>query len=181
MQDELSVLNLMACALYAIVSLTALWAGREARAKNQKKWHRRVWNFVAVLFVCLIFSRMFELEQIIRTNLRDLLVAQDLVERRREIQGPLIAIGMIGAGLTAMIGLYYTAKNVTGRRNLAVATALGACAVMTFTMILRTVSLHALDRYLDGPLKLNWVGDVGSSLSVFVAGIIYIRIVNDKL
>jgi len=127
--SEVSLLSLVACALYAVVCVVCIRAGFEARSKRQHGWHLRTWFFAAVLFVVLIVSRL--------------------------------------------LGL--------GRRNIAVALVWGACGVMIATIAMRTISLHALDRLLNGPLKLNWVGDMGSSLVVLAAAIFYIGVVSGRI
>ncbi len=52
---------------------------------------------------------------------------------------------------------------------------------MMANISIRTVSFHALDRLLDGPLKLNWVGDIGATLTVIGAAVIYVRSVRGKM
>jgi hypothetical protein len=40
---------------------------------------------------------------------------------------------------------------------------------------LRVISLHAIDALLYGPIKLNWVIDLGTSLIVLSAAAYYTR------
>ncbi len=47
-------------------------------------------------------------------------------------------------------------------------------------MMLRIISLHMIDRLLFGPLKLNWVFDIGSTLAVLAAALYYIAIVSGR-
>lgn len=176
-----SMLSLVACVFYALVAIAALRARREAKAKRQQPWHLKAWMGIACFFVVLIVSRLLGLEEILRADLRDFLRTQDLLAARRSIQGPLIAIALIIIGAAIMLAIYWASQRLSGRRNIAVAVAMVACGLMLATIAVRTVSLHALDRYLNGPLKLNWVGDIGATLAALVAAVIYIRIVSGKM
>jgi hypothetical protein len=51
---------------------------------------------------------------------------------------------------------------------------------MLFLVILRVISLHMIDRLLFGPLKLNWIGDIGASLVVLGAAIYYMKLVRER-
>ena len=117
----------------------------------------------------------------LRADLRDWLQAEGLADDRRAIQGPIIAVSIALFAAIGMIALYWVAQRISGRRNIAVAIVWGACGVMVATIAMRTVSLHALDRLLYGPLKLNWVGDIGASLGVLAAAIFYIGIVSGRI
>lgn len=61
---------------------------------------------------------------------------------------------------------------------MAVIIAVGCAAGMVFLLLLRILSLHSVDDVLYGPLKLNWVGDVGMSLAVLGCAIRYAKIVS---
>lgn len=180
MPGELSLLSIAACLLYAIVSSVAFWAGLEARAKRQQPWHFKTWGLIGLLFVLLIVSRIFSLEDLLRAELRDTLQAQGLLSTRRSIQGPIVAFAIIVFASSAMLAAYWVSQRLSGRRNIALAAAIAACGVMLATIAMRTISLHALDRLLDGRLKLNWAGDIGASLAVLCAAAIYVKIVRGR-
>lgn len=180
MLTDLSVLSLVACALYGVVASVSLRAACEARSKRQQPWHLKAWGLIAFYFVVLIVLRLFNIEEGLREGLRQFLEAQNLLANRRSFQGPIIAIVIILFSAAAMLAVYWTSQRVSGRRNIAVALAIGACGVMFATMAMRVVSLHALDRFLNGPLKLNWVGDIGSSLAVLGAALFYVSVVRGK-
>lgn len=177
---ELSVLSIVACVLYTIVASGAVGAGLEARAKRQQPWHFRAWILIAIFFALLILSRLFSVEEFLRADLREVLQAQDLSQNRRSIQGPIVAVAIVLFASVAMFAAYWVSQRLSGRRNIAVAAAIAACGVMFATIAMRTISLHALDRLLNGPLKLNWVGDIGSSLVVLGAAFIYVKIVRGR-
>ncbi|MEP1422976.1 MAG: hypothetical protein ABJK59_14510 [Erythrobacter sp.] len=177
---DLSVLSLVACALYAVVAGASFRAGREARAKRQQPWHLKAWSLITLYFVLLIILRLFSIEEGLREGMREMLEIQNLLADRRSFQGPIIAIAIALFTGAAMFAAYWTSQRVSGRRNIAVAVAIGACGAMLATMVMRTVSLHALDRLLNGPLKLNWVGDIGSSLAVLGAALFYVSVIRGK-
>ena len=52
-----------------------------------------------------------------------------------------------------------------------------AGALMLGLLILRFVSLHAIDRLLYGSLKLNWVGDIGASCAILLAAGCYVSLI----
>jgi len=77
--------------------------------------------------------------------------------------------------------LYRWGLGLRGRRNVArLAAVLAACA-MLFLMALRAISLHPIDALLYGPLKLNWIVDLGASFLVLGSAIHYTRIVRRTL
>lgn len=174
---DLSILSLVACALYGVVASVSLRAGLEARSKRQQPWHLKAWGVIALYFVVLILLRLFNIEEGLREGLRHFLETQNLLADRRSFQGPVIAIVIILFAAAAMLAVYWTSQRISGRRNIAVAVAIGACGVMFATMAMRIVSFHALDRFLNGPLKLNWVGDIGSSLAVLGAALFYVSVI----
>jgi hypothetical protein len=68
-------------------------------------------------------------------------------------------------GLLAL-GMWVQWRAAHGRRNMALFVAFAALATMVMLLGLRTVSLHQIDVLLYGPTKLNWVIDIGASLTV---------------
>jgi hypothetical protein len=52
--------------------------------------------------------------------------------------------------------------------------------MMVMLLGLRIVSLHQIDVLLYGPAKLNWVIDIGASLTVLTAAGFYIRLVSHR-
>lgn len=177
---EISLFSLIACIFYAVASGASLRAAIAARSKGQQTWHFRTWIFATVLFALLIISRLLGFEEILREDLRDWLGSEGLTDNRRAIQGPIIAVVIIVFSALAMGTVYWVAQRLSGRRNIAVAIGLSACGVMLATIAARTVSLHALDRLLNGPLKLNWVGDMGATVAVAGAAIVYVWVIGQK-
>lgn len=48
---------------------------------------------------------------------------------------------------------------------------------MVMLLSLRIISMHQIDQLLYGPIKLNWLIDIGASLLAMGAEAIYIRVV----
>lgn len=181
MQAEFSLLSLIACGIYAMVAFACVKAAGEARAKRQQGWHAKTWTSIAIFFAILIITRLVGLEDLLREGLREWLQAEGLRDRRRAIQGPAIAVAIALFAAAGMLAVYWVAQRISGRRNIAVAAALGACGAMVGVIALRIISFHALDRFLNGPLKLNWVGDMGASFAVLAFAIYYIGIVTGRI
>jgi len=179
--SQFSMLSLIACILYAIVAAFSAAAAKTANKTGQQAWHFKVWCLIAFFFVVLILSRLLGLEEMLRDHLRDLLEGYGLSSNRRAIQGPIIAVAISLFGAAAMMAVYWVSKRISGRRNIALAVAIGACGVMLATISMRTISLHAFDRLLYGALKLNWVGDIGASLVVLIVAASYNRIVRGAM
>lgn len=175
MQDGPSMFSLAAAALYCLVIISCLFAGRVATTHWQEAWHLRCWLAVAAIFVLLVILRVFNLEEIMRDDLRVWLTTEGLSQSRRAYQGVIIATLI---ALSAAVGLYlayWVSQRISGRRNIAVAVASSACIAMLTLILLRIVSLHALDALLFGPLKLNWFGDLGTTFAILGSAVFYVR------
>ncbi len=174
---SVSPLSLAAAGLYALVVMAALAAAVLAKKRDEQLWHRASWLVLAGLFTLLLVSRVAGLEDLLREALRDLLRADAAYDRRQAIQRPVVA-SLVALALAAVgWGLYRTAKYRTGRRNLAVLAALAGGFALLFLAALRLISLHAIDGLLYGPLKLNWLADIGASSLVAGAAVYYVKVV----
>ena len=170
-----SPFSVIAAVLYLIVAAAAISA--LIRSSHQIAWHKAAWIAVAALFVGLALIRVFAVEELARSFLRCVLQSEGAYESRRAVQAPLFAVVFATAAATLAGAVYFVANTVRGGRNVAVITAMGCAAGMVFLMVLRILSLHSVDEVLYGPLKLNWVGDIGLSLAVLGCAIRYATIV----
>ncbi|MEM7780762.1 MAG: hypothetical protein AAF697_10260 [Pseudomonadota bacterium] len=132
------------------------------------------------LFLLLAASRGLGLEDILRAELRDWLRAEGVMGERRTWQGYVITAMILVFVTAAFLALYRATSRMAGRRNFATIIALASGAAMIGLIGLRMISLHAMDTLLYGPLKLNWVGDIGASMVAFTAGLVYIRLVRAR-
>jgi hypothetical protein len=168
-----SPLSLAAAGLYVLVVLATVLGGISAHRHRQQPWHARTWLVLALFFTMLVVVRMHDLEEVLREALREVLRARGLYGERRMLQGPLVA-GLLVASVSGCLWLAWrSTRRLRGRRNQAVLVAIAAGLAMLLLSALRLVSLHAVDALLYGPLKLNWLGDVGLSVVVAAAALYY--------
>lgn len=119
-------------------------------------------------------------EEIIRGAFRQLLAMEGAYESRRSLQRPLAAVILITMSAAVALGPLRQWHLARGRRNVAVVVGLAGLATMVMLLGLRIVSLHQLDMLLYGPLKLNWIMDLGASLAVLGAALLYVRLVTQR-
>ncbi len=171
---------MIASAFYAVVVLSCVWAAGTAVNKRQQVWHKNTWIALAMLFIALLFLRGMGIEDWLRSSARDMLRSDGAYGGRRTFQSVTVAAILLTVGAAGFWWFYRVSKGLTGRRNIVTMAALAAGATMMSLVVLRMISLHAIDRILYGPLKLNWVGDLGSSLMVLLAGLYYVKIVRER-
>lgn len=172
-----SLLSLMATGVYALVILACLVAAASAYQARQWPSHWKTWLFIAVLFGILVFLRFYAIEEMIRDTVRAYFRSQGNYGDRRSLQAPLVAMLIVIAAATAFAFFYRMTRRLAGRRNLARLVASIAALALVFLVVLRLASLHLVDALLYGPVKLNWVIDLGASLTVLGAAFYYTRLV----
>jgi hypothetical protein len=177
MPVQISLLSLVASYLYGAVTLSCCWALAAAFTTRQQRWHIFAWTALTGLFVLLMVMRFYDVEEVLRSTLREAMRAQQSYDSRREFQRPLVALLVAVAGLGGFAWIALTIRAMRGRRNLATAFAVSCGGAMLLLVTLRIVSLHPIDRLLYGPVKLNWVADIGLSLAVLCTALIYAGIV----
>ena len=180
MASGISSLSLVVSVLYFFVVIAAGAAAANAGRRSQQFWHLRGWIILVALFCVLIALRLLDGEEIIRDNLREILRSDTRYESRRDFQRPLVAGLVAIAAVGGFFWIYRVGRRVKGRRNIAVMLALACGAAMVFLVALRMISLHAIDAVLYGPLKLNWVADVGLSCAIVAAACFYAWIVTKQ-
>jgi hypothetical protein len=180
MPASLSPFNMIAVGLYLLVALGCVTGLLTAMRYRQAGWHLRVWLSVAALFIALAALRGLGIEDMWQGELRTMLRAEGTYQDRREFQRPLAAIVIAFAGSAAFLWAYRGFRNVRGRRNVAVMVAGASAFTMIALVALRLISLHPVDALLYGPIKLNWIIDMGSSLAVLGAAGYYIRLVGSR-
>lgn len=172
-----SVFSLSAAGLYMIVFAACAWAALTAVRLRQPHRHRLVWIAIAGAFALLALMRFTGFEELLRETFRSELRADGSYYDRRSLQRPLaVAVIYLLGGLFAW-GAWRQWRASRGRRNLAVLAGNAGLVVMVILLALRIVSLHQIDRLLYGPVKLNWIIDIGASLWVLAAAVLYSRFV----
>ncbi|EAQ28205.1 hypothetical protein NAP1_11438 [Erythrobacter sp. NAP1] len=181
MPETPSILSMLAACLYAVVITASLLAFIEARKARQRPLHGQIWIAIAVIFTLLIASRLLLIEDAVRADLREALRASQIFAARREMQGPFVAGALLLCLAVGFGGAYFTMRKIIGRRDRAVAIAAASCAVMLVIVAMRIISLHAMDSLLYGPLKLNWVGDLGASAAIIGAASFYVLLLRGRI
>ncbi|MEM6475498.1 MAG: hypothetical protein AAF687_04965 [Pseudomonadota bacterium] len=171
------MLSLVAAGIYVGVILSCLIALVASVLKRQAPGHWRVWALLAVFFAVLTVLRLLDQEEIWRDQLRDMARGSELYENRVGYQMPIVAGFVVLASFGAVAWLVKSFRTAIGRRNKAIVIAQVGALVMMITFALRMISYSPLDRFLYGPLKLNWIGDIGSSLLVAACALVYAWIV----
>ena len=175
-----SILSLIAAGLYLVVLAACVAGSLAARKFRQPADHWRTWAIVAIGFLALALVRIAGFEEAAREALREMLALEGTYESRRSFQRPLAAglLAIISAAVAlGLLRQWYLAR---GRRNVAVVVGLAGLAVMVMMVGLRIISLHQLDTLLYGPLKLNWIIDLSTSVTVLGAAVMYIRYVSQR-
>lgn len=172
-----SILSFAASGLYGLVAVACLGAAIIAMRFRQVTRHSLTWLLIALLFGVLIVLRLVDAEEWLRSTLRASMRESGSYADRRAVQAPLVAAILLVAGTFTLALLYRLTRNLKGRRNVAMLVAVLATLAITFLIVLRMASLHAIDSLLFGPIKLNWVIDIGASLAVMVAAVTYMNLV----
>lgn len=175
-----SIFSLLAVGLYVLVGCACLLAAATAGRHRQPFAHRRTWVLVGLAFGVLALMRIGNVEELVRGLFRTELQLTGSYEQRRVMQRPVaFAVVALVAGLFAW-GLWLQWRAAQGRRNMALFVAFAALVTLVMLMGLRIVSLHQIDVLLYGPTKLNWLIDIGASLTVLAAAAFYIRLVSRR-
>lgn len=169
-------LSLFAAAIYACVVLSCLAAALVAVRTGQVRSHAFVWSALAVLFAMLVFLRVTNGEEVWRDALRSAMRGGGYYDSRREMQRPLIAALAIIAMVAVPLWISRAYRLARSRRDTALAIAQLGALLMLGTISLRMVSFSPIDKLLYGPLKLNWIGDLGSALLVGGCAACYIHL-----
>jgi len=175
-----SLLSLGAAALYGVVLTACLAAAIAARRNRQAAWHLRCWLAFALLLAALAILRVVDFEDLFRDHLREMLRSSGSYEYRRTMQRPIaiavLGIAAIGFGLVVLL---FT-RLARARRDVAVLAGGAAMSAMLLILVLRLVSYSPLDRILFGPLKLHWIIDLGSALTIMGSAAGYIWLVRQR-
>lgn len=180
MASSISMLSLVAAAYYVLVALACMLACGTASHYRQPRWYRDVWLALAILFLVLIALRGLGIEEWARDALRDVLRSGGSYGDRRSTQGIVASIVLVIVAAAGLLWLYRAASSFRGRRNVVSLVALASGSAMALLVLLRLISLHMIDRALYGPLKINWIGDIGTSTLVLVCAIYYAKLVRAR-
>ncbi|MEE4540298.1 MAG: hypothetical protein V2J51_17620 [Erythrobacter sp.] len=178
MSSDPSLLSLVAAGFYIAVAFATVAAAFRARRSGQASAHAIVWIALAFLFVVLAVSRMLGLEDLLEQHLREGLRGRGSYDDRGGMQSVLVATLIAATGIGSFAFLLFARGRslLRGRRNLAVLIAGSAGMALILLVALRVLSFHQTDALLYGPLKLNWIIDLGASVTVIAAALFYVRL-----
>ena len=161
------ILGFLACVLYLCVIVATIGAARSA----DKSRDRLRWRLAAVFFAMALILRGTGLEAWLTQSMRESLFADGLYARRQDFQRPLAALAVVA--ISACLFFFYTKRpKVRGRsREWYRFWAMIGITLMAGLVGLRLISFHELDRALYGPIRLNWILDIGSSFLVIWAAV----------
>lgn len=177
MQSVPSALSLVAVGLYMAVAGGTLMAWSRAFQQRQAAWHSQAWVAISLMFLVFGLMRVLGVEDMLQSDLRSTFEIEQRYEERRALQGPLVALIFIVAAALGAGLFYYIAKGVKGRRNIITVVAVGCTGGMIVLALLRLISLHSVDALLYGPLKINWIADLGLTLAVLGCAVRYRTVV----
>lgn len=175
MTNQVSYLSLAAAGVYILVTATLVVAASTASSTGQKPAHRIAWLGLALVFATFVFLRLLNLEEAMRAELRQVLIADRMYDHRRDIQRPIAAAAIALFGVAGIVGAYVLSGLRESRRDLAVGIGVAAGIGLIGLAALRILSLHAIDVLLYGPLKLNWFADLGLAMVAGIAAMSYRR------
>ena len=170
-----SMLSLAAAGIYIAVALACVTAARAASTDPRFSYAFRVWVLASAFFVLLAMMRAYSVEDFLRDQLRTGLIEFDARDNRRVLQAiALFLVSVTGAILCRSAWIRWKAATGNPLRR-AVLLANFAIVAMVGLILLRVISLHAMDailfRGLIGSIRLNWILDLGLSLTVCVSAI----------
>lgn len=174
-----SLLSLAGTAVYlgvATICLISLLRAQKAGRPGRERW---IWAVAIACFAMLAVMRIFGIEEWLRDMLRSVLVQDGAYAERRDIQGPITAIAILGsfAVLFAMSGIWRRTKS---RLDVAMKWARLGLAAMAALVALRIISFHPVDTLLYKGPHLNWVIDLGASLAVALAAFRYAQLLGGR-
>ncbi len=158
-------LIIVAGLLYVTVAVAAVLAARDATLRE----NRIFWLSCAAFFMILAIARTSGFEAFVTSSLRGWLYAEGAYQDRREIQRPLAAAAVIVVGAALF---WFWLKRPPARATSRAWARFGGMvgtAAMCGVIAMRLISFHELDRLLYGPIRLNWILDLGSSGLVAVS------------
>lgn len=155
-------LGFVAILTYAGTAMSCVFAANSSRSTQSHK----IWWFCAAFFLVLAAVRAMGAESIMTENMRHWFHDQGVYGARRDLQRP-ISAGLVVV-LSAVFALFWLKcpSMQSSTRQWAKFWGFVGLVTMTGVIAMRLISFHELDRLLYGPIKLNWLLDIGSSALV---------------
>lgn len=147
-------------------------SGRIERQPNHMSRICKAWLAVGGSFVLFLALRVLQVEDRLRSAGRAMVMQEHAYSKRWDWQAPTAALVV---ALTFMIVAYLWLRrskrsNVEPQLPVTVRLALAAVGAMIVLIMLRLVSLHAIDSILYRGPHLNWVVDSAATVVVILTG-----------
>jgi hypothetical protein len=171
-----SFLSLAAASFYGLVMMACSAAAFAAQHRRQQGWHLAVWLLLGAVFVLFAMSRISGFEEAFRDSMRMELRSSETYSERRDFQRPIAALVVAFIGASGLALVYRTFRRLKGRTNLTILIGLSSTFGLAGLVVLRLISLSPVDKLLYGPLKLNWILDLGLSALTMGAAVYYVHL-----
>lgn len=165
-----SFLSLTVSLLYLVTAALCFRVALSSRGDQPDL--KRIWLMLGVFFVMLVLWRVFMIEELLRQALRALLRQDHLYAQRRNFQRLLAALTVVAASLA---GFWLARRWLQRRLPWKESVALIGAASLAALIAIRLISFHFIDVLLYGPLKLNWVIDLGATVACGLAAYLVLR------
>jgi hypothetical protein len=172
--DFMTILHLVASTITPLLDLAAAIAcarnGLLAHDGKVATPDRRWWLLIALAFAGYAVFGLSGAEYKLQAAMRGALMQDGDYSWRRDLQIPITIAAILliaGAGAVVIWRLQHVPRQYRYAPH-----GIAALAVMALSgvTILRLISLHAIDKLLFGPLKINWVIEFGAAcLAITVA------------
>lgn len=149
-------------------------AGGDSRNPNQIVRQVKAWLVVGGSFVLFLVMRVLQVEDRLRSAGRAMVIQEHGYSKRWDWQAPAAALLVILI-FTALFFMWVRRSRSKGRHAqlpMTVRLAFAAVGAMFVLIMLRLVSLHAIDSILYRGPHLNWLVDTGSTVVVILTGIV---------
>lgn len=166
--------NLLMAIVYLLVCAVAVLCVRATHTQGTPRGGRLHWVGVAAAFLGLAAARVTSFEDVFREDARAILRESGRYASRQDIQIPLAVLLSLAGAALAVLAWKSLPRTMLGASGLVW---ISRWATLGFVplMCARLVSLHAIDRVLyAGPIRLNWIIDIGLTLACASAATLYL-------
>jgi hypothetical protein len=173
---SIPLVTLLALALYAAGCISAVGASAMAISRGRTRAEWVTWVLAVLTMSAVFLIRLYDLEDLARDLVREHLVASGAYADRWSFQAPVAAaIVLVSAGCAWLALL--SVQNFRRRSRTQLLLLAGRFGMLGFVPLfaVRIVSLHMTDQLLyAGPVRLNWVLDLGLTLMVGGSAAVYV-------
>lgn len=167
--EELNWLSIAGIGLYILAAIGCLAVTLMLRQAPEKKGEMWIWLSVALGFLAFAASRFWQIEARLTAALKSYFMAHGDYAARQSWQAPLASLVLVVC-VAVSLWVYFKFR----RRKNVILTPVDLAGLALLSMlaliILRIISLHAIDQILFG-WRLNWVLDPGFTIMAMGASL----------